>query len=148
MISLCTLMAKTAKRRLKLIPQNLSLLAVVLVLLAPSMALAGQWRQGQVLVMPKAGLAESEFDRILQRHGGARRSKFASLPIHVINVPAKAEDAVVRALRNNPHIKFAEKDMLTSLSSVVPNDPRFSSAWHHTLSVLTSLGKAAGVKEL
>nr|WP_235185851.1 S8 family serine peptidase [Methylomarinum vadi] len=50
--------------------------------------------------------------------------------MHVISVPENAEEAVVRALSKNPHIEFAELDMAVEPSEMIPNDPKFSSAWH------------------
>ena len=54
------------------------------------------WRAGQILVKPKAGLTDDEFDKILKGNQGKRLEKIGSLPVHVINVPEKAEEAVVR----------------------------------------------------
>lgn len=88
-----------------------------------------KWKSGQILVKPKEGLSEKEFKNIVGRHQGAVIDKLGSLQVHIINVPAQAEEAVVRALSQNPHIEFAELDMAVALSMTV-NDPRFSSAWH------------------
>jgi hypothetical protein len=45
-------------------------------------------------------------------------------------VPPQAEDAVIRALSHNPHVDYAEKDMLVELSAITPNDPKYTSQWH------------------
>jgi subtilisin family serine protease len=88
------------------------------------------WRAGQILVKPKAGLTDDEFDKILKGNQGKRLEKIGSLPVHVISVPEKAEEAVVRALSKNPHIEFAELDMISPLTTTTVNDPQFASAWH------------------
>ena len=88
------------------------------------------WRAGQILVKPKAGLTDDEFDKILKGNQGKRLEKIGSLPVHVISVPEKAEEAVVRALSKNPHIEFAELDMVSPLTTTTVNDPQFASAWH------------------
>ena len=87
------------------------------------------WKTGQILVQPKAGLPDAEFEKILKGHQGKVAEKIGNLPVHIITVPDHAEEAVVRALSKNPHIEFAELDMDNEMSTT-PNDPLFSSAWH------------------
>lgn len=88
------------------------------------------WKEGQILVKPKAGLSDSEFDRILKRNNGQGKGAIGNLKVHVVSVPAQAEQAVVRALSRNPHIEFAELDMAVELSLTTPNDPRYGNQWH------------------
>ncbi|PKM35338.1 MAG: peptidase S8 [Gammaproteobacteria bacterium HGW-Gammaproteobacteria-10] len=88
------------------------------------------WKEGQILVKPKAGLSDSEFDKILKRNNGQGKGAIGNLKVHIVSVPAQAEEAVVRALSRNPHIEFAELDMAVELSFVAPNDPRYSNQWH------------------
>ncbi|HBA67229.1 MAG TPA: peptidase S8 [Methylococcaceae bacterium] len=88
------------------------------------------WKEGQILVKPKAGLSDIEFDRILKRNNGQGKGAIGNLKVHIVSVPAQAEEAVVRALSRNPHIEFAELDMAVELSFVAPNDPRFGNQWH------------------
>lgn len=87
------------------------------------------WKSGQILVKPKAGLSDAEFDKVLRGNQGKVKEKIGNLQVHVISVPEQAEEAVVRALSKNPHIEFAELDMAAELTSV-PNDPQYPSAWH------------------
>ncbi|MGD7034097.1 S8 family serine peptidase [Methylotuvimicrobium buryatense] len=88
------------------------------------------WKEGQILVKPKAGLSDIEFDRILKRNNGQGKGAIGNLNVHIVSVPAQAEQAVVRALSRNPHIEFAELDMAVELSFVTPNDPRYGNQWH------------------
>ena len=88
------------------------------------------WKTGQILVKPKAGLSTEEFENILKKNNGKSAEVIGSLKVHVINVPAQAEEAVVRALSKNPNIEFAELDKNIEMSATTPNDPKFSSAWH------------------
>jgi thermitase len=90
----------------------------------------GQWVPGQVLVKPKAGLPDARLDRILREHQGRAVGRINAINVRIISVPPQAEDAVVRALSRNPHISFAEKNHLVSVSETTPNDPRFPDAWH------------------
>lgn len=90
-----------------------------------------QWAEGYILVQPRAGLSDDEFDSIVRGKGGGRAlGRLRGLPIHKIEVPAHAEAAVARALSRNPNIKFAERDMLVYTSEVLPDDPRYADAWH------------------
>lgn len=87
------------------------------------------WAKGRILVAPRAGLSDAEFDKILSKRGARSREKIGRLKVHVVHVPEKAEAAVARALSHNPHIEFAELDRLMGLQ-MTPDDPRYSSAWH------------------
>ena len=87
------------------------------------------WREGRLLVQPKAGLSDQEFGRILHRNNGRTLAKLKGLGVHIVEVAPQAERAVARALSNHRHIKFAEVDMAVA-PILVANDPKFSSAWH------------------
>lgn len=88
------------------------------------------WKEGQILVKPKAGLPDSEFDKILKRNNAQDKEVIGNIGVHVISVPPQAEQAVVRALSRNPHVEFAELDMAVELSLTTPNDPRYGNQWH------------------
>lgn len=88
------------------------------------------WAEGRILVQTRAGLADAEFDKILKPHGGKAIGHIRQLNLHVVEVPPQLEQTVARALANNPHVKFAELDMLVELQELVPNDPNYASAWH------------------
>jgi hypothetical protein len=86
--------------------------------------------QGVVLVQPRAGLSDREFDRILQPHGARRARYLRAINVHVVALPEQANAiAVAQALAQNPHVKFAELDVLLP-PGLVPNDPYLGSAWH------------------
>lgn len=89
-----------------------------------------KWKAGQILVKPKAGLSDREFGNILKKNQGKALEKIGNLPVHIISVPANAEEAVVRALSKNPQIEFAELDMLAELDATAVNDPQSPSEWH------------------
>ena len=90
------------------------------------------WKQGQILVKHRAGLPAEQFRKILEGHGGRSIGLLKNLEIHKVEVPLNAEDAVINALSRNPHVKFAEKDMLLSVTEWIPNDPDYPNAWHLT----------------
>jgi hypothetical protein len=112
---------------------TLSLTSTLLVgLLLSGTALAGkQFREGHILVKGAAGLSEEKFDKVLKKANPKAKSKrkLHKLPVHVVEVPAKAEEAMVRMLSRHPHIAFAELDELIAPTET-PNDPRYSSQWH------------------
>ena len=116
---------------------------------APSAAGIGtEWAKGYILVQPRAGLSDEEFDRVLRGNNGRKKERLANLPIHKIEVPEHAEDAVVRALSKNPSIKFAEKDMLVDTSELIPDDPRYADQYHLKIiqaSTAWSLSQGDGV---
>ncbi|WP_240342422.1 S8 family serine peptidase [Methylococcus sp. EFPC2] len=89
-----------------------------------------KWAEGRILVQPRAGLPDGEFDAILSKHGARSQGRLPQLDVHVVEVPAKAEAAIVKALSKNPHVKFAELDGLIGPNQTTPNDPKFPNAWH------------------
>jgi len=85
---------------------------------------------GYILVEPRPGLPEAEFNGIVGAHGGKSIGRIGSLDIHVVMLPPEAsEQAVANALRQNPHIKFAEPDAIVP-SAFVPNDVYYPNEWH------------------
>jgi len=88
------------------------------------------WVTGQIIVKGKAGLTEEKLEQILSRSGSHSKVWLHQINAHIVTVPPQAEDAIIRALLNNPNIEYAEKDMLVELSAITPNDPSFSSQWH------------------
>jgi thermitase len=89
-----------------------------------------QWAEGRILVQPRIGLTEEEFHKILQRAKGKSKATIGKLNVHIVEVPPQAEQAVVRALSRNPHVKFAEVDALVKPSAFIPNDPVYPNQWH------------------
>ncbi|EAR20977.1 Peptidase S8 and S53, subtilisin, kexin, sedolisin [Nitrococcus mobilis Nb-231] len=92
-----------------------------------------RWARGHILVQPRGGLPEHVLEKILNRAGGraARAaSRLQRLKVRIVQVPARAEQAVARALARNPHIKFAEVDALVPVGQTLPDDPNYPKAWH------------------
>ncbi|MEW6489528.1 MAG: S8 family serine peptidase, partial [Thermodesulfobacteriota bacterium] len=88
------------------------------------------WAPGRVLVQPRPGVGNAEFDGILKGHGARSRGRIRGLGVHVVEVPPQAEEAVARALARNPRVAFAEKDMLVTPDATAVNDPSFGSQWY------------------
>jgi len=88
-----------------------------------------RWVPGQILVAPQADVGASDFETILQRHGGRSKGRLEPLDVHVVAVPPQAEEAVVAALSRNPGIRFAELDLLVK-PDITADDEHYADAWH------------------
>ena len=87
------------------------------------------WVKGHILVQPRAGLSDAEFDKALATQGGKAVGRLGNLNIYVVSLPPTAsEEAVANALAHHPNIKFAEVDRLVA-PALVPNDAYYSSEW-------------------
>jgi hypothetical protein len=99
--------------------------------LATSTDAQGEYVRGRVLVMPRAGLSETELANVLRPHGGKARS-LGSSGLYLVELPASAsETAVAQQLARSPHLKFAELDRKVP-HALAPTDPYFGSEWHIT----------------
>ena len=113
-------------------PVLASLVVALGAALVPAQAVAAeeaQWVPGRLLVQPRPGLSEAEFDKILKPHGGKQVGKIEGINVRVIQLPPQASEKAVEALlKNNKHLKFAERDMIVPQDTT--NDPYFGNAWH------------------
>ncbi|MDX9884115.1 S8 family serine peptidase [Thauera sp.] len=113
-------------------PVLASLVVALGAALLPAQAFAAdeaQWVPGRLLVQPRAGLSEAEFDKIIKKQGGKQVGKIDGINVRVIQLPPQAsEKAVAALLKNNKHLKFAERDMLVKPSTT--NDPYYANGWH------------------
>jgi len=88
-----------------------------------------QWVPGRLLVQPRAGLPEAEFDKIIKKQGGKQIGKIEGINVRIIQLPPQASEKAVEALlKHNKHLKFAERDMLVKPSTT--NDPYYANGWH------------------
>jgi thermitase len=85
--------------------------------------------RGQILVQPRAGLSEKEFDNILRPQNGKRIGKLQNINVHIVSVPSNTELAVMNALSKNKHIGFAELNTYVQPTRIL-NDSNIGSAWH------------------
>jgi hypothetical protein len=85
--------------------------------------------KGRILVMPRAGLSDADFGKILGAHGGKAR-RIGKSRLYIVDLPAGAsEQAVAAQLARHPQLKFAEVDRRMSIT-FTPNDPYLGSEWH------------------
>ncbi len=90
---------------------------------------AQEFARGRILVMPRAGLPQKALDQMLKEHQG-KAKKLGQSDIYVVEVPRQTEEIAVARLKNNPHIKIAELDLMAK-PAMTPNDTYFANAWHH-----------------
>ena len=114
-------------------PVLASLVVALGAALLPAQAFAAdeaKWVPGRLLVQPRAGLSEAEFDKIIKKQGGKQVGKIEGINVRVIQLPPQASEKAVEALlKNNKHLKFAERDMIVRPEGTA-NDTYYSSAWH------------------
>lgn len=87
------------------------------------------WAKGRLLVAPRAGLSDAEFDKILKTRNAKSRGRFKQINTHVIELPAGMDEvAVMKELRKNRALKYVELDMALMPAASV-NDPAYSKSW-------------------
>lgn len=95
-------------------------------LAAPPVNTEPQWVPGRLLVKPRPGLSEAEFDKIIKQHGARQLGKIQGIDVRIIQLPAQASEKAVEALlKHNKHLKFVERDYALR-PDFTPNDPNFS----------------------
>lgn len=121
---------KSIRRALRVLPLLLGCAFASGEALAASTA-TEQWVPGRLLVQPNPGLSEAELTKILKTHGAKSVGKIESINVHIVELPAKASEKAVAALMSkNPHLKFAERDMIVTPEGTA-NDTYFASkGWH------------------
>lgn len=120
---------------------------LALLLLTSSISYAQDFREGVLLVSPKAGVSVEALDTELGKHKAKKSKKFDSINVYEVKVPEKTEQAVAAALRKNKHIKFVELDMRVK-PDYVANDKYYAPAYHlHKMSVPASwdISEGAGI---
>jgi thermitase len=87
------------------------------------------WAKGRILVMPRAGLSDSELGKVVSPHGGNAR-QIGKSRIYIVDLPPNSsEQAVVERLAHDPRLKFAELDKHVAPAAIL-NDPYLGSEWH------------------
>lgn len=87
------------------------------------------WAKGRLLVAPRAGLSDAEFEKILKTHNVVPRGHFRQINTYVLELPAGVSElAAMKLLRKNRNLKYVELDMAMAPAATV-NDPSFSSSW-------------------
>ena len=109
---------------------KLLLVAIISLSITSVFAAPPEWVEGQLIVKPKAGLSDAQFEKILSKSKGQSVKHLKQINARVIKVPPQALEAVMRALSHHPDIDYVEKDMLVAPDAITPDDPKYSSQWH------------------
>jgi len=87
------------------------------------------YAKGRLLVAPRAGLSDKEFEKALKSQNASSKGRFQSANIHVIELPPGADEvAAMQALKKDKRFKYVELDMAMAPAASV-NDPNFSKSW-------------------
>lgn len=87
------------------------------------------WAKGRLLMAPRAGLSDQEFDKILKSANAKSKGRFGRTHTHVVELPAGMDEvAALRALKKDKRLKYVELDMAVAPSAIV-SDPAYSSSW-------------------
>ncbi len=111
----------------------------VLCLAKADAGIASDYVPGELLIQPKAGVADETLDKILAGHNTTIIGEIQQIRVKHIKVPAHALEKVKLALSNNPHIEFIEYNYIAE-TYATPNDPYYSSTQWHLPKILTPNG--------
>lgn len=92
-------------------------------------ATADDFAPGRILVLPRAGLNDAAFAKILGEQGGGHARRVGNSTLKIVDLPPGLEKQMVEKLSRHPHIKFAELDRIVA-PGLVSNDPYLGSEWH------------------
>jgi thermitase len=86
---------------------------------------------GRLLVKPKASVTESNFLSRIRTRGFTSRRTLRNQNINLLSISEDRAEAALAALKNDPAVEFAERDVIAR-SAFVPNDPEVVSGaeWH------------------
>lgn len=87
------------------------------------------WAKGRLLVEPRAGLSDKEFDKALKSQNARSKGRLMRGNTHVIELPAGVDEVTaMQALKKDRRLKFVELDMAV-LPAASVNDPSYSKSW-------------------
>jgi thermitase len=88
------------------------------------------WAKGRLLVAPRAGLSEKEFEKALKAQNAKSKGRLLKGKTHIIELPAGVDEVkAMKALKKDRRFKFVELD-LAMLPAATVSDPSYSSSWH------------------
>jgi subtilisin family serine protease len=108
---------------------KMKILLVLLSIISFAANAQPKWVEGRILVSPKAGLPAAKFAEIIKGHGARGAKKIGQSNLYIVETLHGSERSIVARLKNNPHFRFAELDMIVEPGFAV-NDPYYANAWH------------------
>jgi subtilisin family serine protease len=87
------------------------------------------WAKGRLLVAPRPGLSDKEFEKALKSQGAKSKARFKRGIGHIIELPPGADEVTaMQALKKDRRLKYVELDLAVRPSGSV-SDPSFGSSW-------------------
>ena len=87
------------------------------------------WAKGRLLVAPRPGLSDKEFDKVLKAQNAKSRGRLKQSNTHVIELPAGMDEVkAMQAMKMDRRLKYVELDMAAMPAASV-NDPSYGSSW-------------------
>lgn len=87
------------------------------------------WAKGRLLVAPRAGLSDTEFDKILKAHNAVPGGHFRQVNTYVLELPAGMDEVTaMKELRKNRKLKYVELDIAMAPVAIV-SDPAYLNSW-------------------
>ncbi|MBI5083001.1 MAG: S8 family serine peptidase [Acidobacteria bacterium] len=81
---------------------------------------------GRLLVRFADSVSDVQASAIAVAMGGKKQSKVGATGVHIVDLPAQANEAAyLHAFRNRPDVEFAEFDLILPHAATVPNDPYY-----------------------
>jgi subtilisin family serine protease len=87
------------------------------------------WAKGRLLMAPRAGLPDKEFNNILKSLNAKSKGRFSRTHTHVVELPPGMDEVkAMQILKKDRRLKYVELDMALAPSASV-NDPSYSNSW-------------------
>jgi thermitase len=86
---------------------------------------------GEIVIGFRDNVSDAQAAAFLKSKKLSVKSEIREIKVKVIQVPEEAEEKLAIALAHNPIVEFAEVNRINQLA-LIPNDPEYSSEWHHT----------------
>lgn len=87
--------------------------------------------RGRVLVKFRPQVSDATARSVINSLRGTQQAVLHGLGVRVVSLPnGTSESAVASALARRADVEFAELDQLRMPGNLIPNDPRYTYAWH------------------
>jgi len=103
----------------------------VLLFITSTTFAASPFVKGELLVQLTVKASKANASKAIKEIDGEVLEDLPQIRVKRIRVPEKNFDKVKAALSKNPNFVFVEENFLAQ-GMIIPNDPSFSSQWHHT----------------
>jgi subtilisin family serine protease len=91
---------------------------------------AQDWEPGQLLVQPKAGVADQVLATVFASHNARALDHIPQVDTFVLGVPPDQLETVELSLSRSPHFRSVSRNYLRYLQAATPNDYWYPGQWH------------------